>query len=127
MGMNEEATQKKVTLESLAGSIQTMTDSIQTITESIGGLPTRIELKDMESRLEKQIDDVLISTKNEFDRVHVRLDDLEKYTVDFKKEFEFRSTGLQNQLDNIYKGYPNRQEYTFLNNRVKRIEKAVFS
>ncbi len=94
---------------------------------SIDNLPTRKELYDVESHLEKQIDGLAISTKNEFDRVYVKLDNLQKYTVEFREEFDYKANGLQNQLDNIYRSYPNRQEYEFLNKRMKKVEKVAFA
>ncbi len=194
--MNEEITQKKVTLESLSDSIESIAKSIggltvrvdgidrnmvplvtkeevknlehqfvalettingQTVdikkrmdglTLSIEDLPTRKEmntaLNDTEQRLKNYIDTQIndlaftasdeftkIGSKfttinDEFTRINVKLDDLQKYTVEFRQQFDLKSDNLQKQLDNIYTSYPNRAEFDFLDKRVKRIEKVVF-
>lgn len=108
----------------------------------ISTLPTRKEmsnaLNDTEHRLEhyieKEINDLALTTNNEFERihkkfdeVHIRLDDMEKHTIEFRQEFDLKIGGIQNQLDTVYTNYPNRKEFTYLDRRVKRLEKVPFA
>ncbi|MBP6858221.1 MAG: hypothetical protein KBC33_00100 [Candidatus Pacebacteria bacterium] len=118
---------------------------IDGLTMSIDDLPTRSELNNLEQRLEirisgveknleGQIDDLAISVKRGFDEVHgelkrvyVRLDEMDEHLVTIEEESKIRFTAIQNQLDNIQGLYPNRSEHSFLEKRVKRIEKVVFA
>lgn len=111
---------------------------IDGLTMSIDDLPTRSELNSLEHRLEirisgaeknleGQIDDLAVSVKNEFDRVYVRLDEMNEHLVTIENESKMRFPAIQNQLDTIHGLYPNRSEHAFLEKRVKRIEKVVFA
>lgn len=64
------------------------------------------------------IDDLAIMIAKGFGAVDKRIDSLEEH-------MDYRFTGIQNQLDNIYLNYPNRMEYTHLSNRVKKIERKA--
>lgn len=79
-------------LQERVGAVETRLNGI---TLSVDDLPTRKEFVSLEKRLgekidivevrlEKQIDDLAISVHNEFERVHIRLDDMDKHLVSFK-------------------------------------------
>jgi hypothetical protein len=119
-------------------TIKSVNESFDRLAARIDDLPTRAELKAVEQRLEtrisgveknleEQIDDLAISVKNEFDRVYVKLDEMDEHLVTIENESERRISALQNQLDTIHGQYPNRSEHSFLEKRVKMIEKVVFA
>lgn len=101
------------------------------LTLSLDDLPTRAEmnagLKNVEQKLELQIDDLAVSVHNEFERIHIKFADMDSHLVEFKQGLEFKMTGIQNQLDTIYTSYPNRTEFTSFDKRLKKVEKFAFA
>ena len=95
--------------------------TLESIAESIGDISVRM------GRLEGLIDGLAIATSNEFGKLRIRLDDMDNNLIDFRKDVDFKFTGLQNQLDNIYINYTRRDEFASLDKRVKKVEKVVFA
>ena len=142
MGMSNEILPKEVTLEAIESIVNKSISGLATkeslsglaTKESLSGLATYVQLLETEKRLEKQIDDLAISTGNEFGRVYVKLDEMnnclmavDEHLIVFEADSKMRFTGLQNQLDNVYNNYPNRHEFDRLDKRVKRVEKVAFA
>lgn len=163
MCMSKETVQKIVTLESVAAtvekvvvSVDTMSGSIKSLNESMGiltkridDLPTRKEmtgaLDSMEKRLEKQIDDLAISTSNEFGRVHKKFDEvcirfngvdeqigrvdthIDDLAILTSKEIRKVYVKLEEMNDNLVDFYAKRKDLIALDKRVHGLEKIAFA
>ena len=110
----------------LNGHIVETKNRFDGLTLSIDDLPTRAELRNVEQRLESQIDDLAVSVSNEFGRAYIKLADMDNHLVTFKDTFEKKMTGIQSQLDIVYGTYPTRQEFGLHDKRLALLEEAVF-
>ncbi len=93
-------------IEAEVGELAAMTkrgfDALELRLDSrIDGLESR--LNEVSKNLETQIDDLAIAVNNEFKRIHIRLDEMDKHLITFKEN--------DRKLDK----------------RVTRLEKAVFA
>ena len=124
--MSEISYQKPATLDSIASMIErldtrltTRIDSLDTKVDSLS-----VRMDSVETNLTDLIDGLAIATKNQFDRVSIRLDEMNDNLVKFKEETDVRFNGIQNQLDNMTMNYTMRIEHVKLDGRVKRLERV---
>jgi len=85
--------------------------------EELAGMTAR-RFDSLESRLDSRIDNL----ESRFDGLEARLD---KRIDDLEAKMEYRFSGVQNQLDNIYIDKVPRREISLLSVRVKKVEKKL--
>lgn len=121
--MNREQIKNPVTLDSIALQIEGLGTRLD---KRMDSLDSRMDKFDSRmDNLESQIDSLAIAVNNEFVKIHFKLDELDKNLIEFKEDFRMKTEGLQNQLDNIYLNYVMRNEYVYLEKRVKVLERKV--
>lgn len=152
--MNSEIPQKTVTLESVATTVDALSASVRSLVSAVAELPTRNDISklatkedlketnqkidalkvhmdkrtdDTEARLDTYINDLRKDMNKEFKKVHIKLGEMDENLTSFNHEFTYKIAGMQGQIEKIYTHYPNRNEFNYVDGRVKKLEEKVFA
>jgi hypothetical protein len=120
--MKPTVLKEKVTLEAIGTLIE----------RSIAVLPTKDEMNKSIDKMNNSIDDLAGAVKKGFDEVHEKFSKIDEKFIKVGERFdvlerkvERMNDSFTNQLDYFHLYCPTRNEFTELDNRMKKVEKRL--